>query len=113
MYIGQNPDKVDFQQRWTRVDFTTFFEIAGIACYSIEGIGLLFALRSDYLKLNSYSQFQRSYFCILIFTVLVYFCFTISNYLKFYEEIGQLVFFNYDYKNKFIFGLEICYLIVF
>lgn len=95
-----------------RVDFSNFFEIAGIACYSIEGIGLLFALRFDYLKLNSFGQFRRTYFAILGFTVAVYFFFTVSNYLKFYAETGQIVFYNYDYHETFPFVLEICYLVV-
>jgi len=96
----------------SRVDFSNFFEIAGIASYSIEGIGLLFALRFDYLKVNSCRQFRRTYFAILSFTVVVYFFFTVSNYLKFYTETGQIVFYNYDYHETFPFVLEICYLVV-
>lgn len=111
VFVGQN-ETINFSDRMSLINFKNFFEIAGIACYSIEGIGLLFALRYDYLKYNSFGQFRRVYFLILMFTVLIYFLFTIANFLKFYDTTGQIIFYNYSYHDTFPFVLAICYLIV-
>lgn len=110
-YVADQPE-IDFSARMSRTKFSSFFEIAGIASYSIEGIGLLFALRYDYLRHNSYRQFRRSYFGILLFTVVLYMFFTVSNYLKFYDETGPIIFYNYSYHETFPFVLEVCYLVV-
>ena len=96
----------------SRISFSAFFEIAGIASYSIEGIGMLFALRFDYLRYNNYKQFRWTYFSVLVLTILVYFLFAIINYLKFYDGVASIIFYNYNATYKFLFGLQISYILV-
>ena len=112
LYVKNHPS-INYHQRLNLVNFQNFFEIAGVACYSIEGIGLLFALRSDYLKHNTFKKFTGAYFSILLFTVALYMVFAISNFLKFYDKSGEIIFYNYSLNDRFIFVLEICYLLVF
>ena len=103
---------INYSERLTRVNFASFFEMAGIATYSIEGIGLLFPLRFDYLRYNNYKQFRCSYFVVLVLTVLIYFVFALANYLRFFDTTGEIIFYNYDSTHKFLYGLEVSYLLV-
>jgi len=84
----------------------------GVACYSIEGIGLIFPLRKDYIQNNTHKEFSLVYFLTYIFTLVIYLLFGVLNYLKFYKNTQNIIFFNYKVDTGFVFVLQILYSVV-
>lgn len=68
---------IEFDLNPNFINIATFL---GIASYSIEGICLLFTLRSDFIKDRSKQEFKELYFGIFIFVILLYIIFGIINY---------------------------------
>jgi amino acid permease len=97
----------------TVTNFSYLLPFIGVAAYSIEGIGLLLPLRKDFLmSRHSNSEYKTYYFASFGFIVFLYITFGIFNYLKFFNRIKTIVFYNYTPQNWFIFSLEIAYAVV-
>ena len=84
----------------------------GIASYSIEGIGLVFVLRQDFIRERSEKSFMTSYFSIYTFVIALYVIFGLANFAYFGSAIGQNVFYNFTKNQPYFFWLQICYAIV-
>ena len=90
-------------------DWGYFFVFLGVACYSIEGIGLIFPLRKDYIQKNTHKEFTLVYFLSYLFTLIIYLLFGVLNYLRFYKQTQNIIFFNYKIDTEFVFVLQILY----
>ena len=107
-FLGrQHADAVS--EKLAHTDFGYLLVFIGVACYSIEGIGLIFPLRKDYIKYNSHEEFTVVYFLSFVFTVLIYLLFGVLNYLRFYGRTANIVFYNYNLDTRYIFVLEVIY----
>lgn len=94
-------------------NFSYLLPFIGVAAYSIEGIGLLLPLRKDFLMSRyTNTDYKKYYFASFGFIVFLYVVFGIFNYLKFFDRIKTIVFYNYTPQNWFIFSLEIAYAVV-
>ena len=102
----------DFAAKLRQHDFGQFVTFLGIASYSIEGIGLLFNLRRDYISERSEPSFRRSYFTIYFLVMLLYVGFGVVNYLHFGSATQPIVFFNYDLSQVYLFSLQATYAVV-
>lgn len=92
------------------IDFNYLLPFIGIAAYSIEGIGLLLPLRKDFIMSNHSSQeFRTSFYATFAFIVTIYLIFAVLNYLKFFDRVQTIIFYNYTYQDWLIFVLEVLY----
>lgn len=91
-------------------DFGYLLPFIGIASYSIEGIGLVLPLRKDFIMTKmSNDEFKAYYFGSFGFIVFLYLVFGILNYLKFYDKVKTIIFYNYDWNNWVLFTMQILY----
>jgi amino acid permease len=111
IYLGGN-HTVTSIEKLRFADWGSFFIFLGVACYSIEGIGLIFPLRKDYMQHNTHKEFKLAYFLSYVFTLVIYLLFGVLNYLKFYKHTQNIIFFNYKIETGFVFILQIFYSIV-
>lgn len=82
-----------------------------LALFTVEGIFLMFPIRSNMVKSNLKIDFYLLYSATLAFVDSIYISFGLLNYLGLGNRVRDFIFYNYTEKNPILLAMESLYII--
>lgn len=91
---------------YTTTNWSKFPEFFGVACFSLEGIGLIFPIRGS---LKKQSNFKPLFIIVASFFVGVYILFGILCHMGLGDSTKQIIFHNFPTSYMSIYILQLLY----